>query len=188
MKHFYQDIDGFMNKENILLFDKVLDLMPPECCWIELGAWTGKSVAYSVVELINKKKFGKFFAVDSWQGCEILQKHELVKSNLVKDVFLKNISPLSDKIKIIENYSWKAAKDFLDESVDFCYVDADHSYEGVSKDLDAWWPKIKENSYFGGDDYTNQFPGVFSAVNDFFSKRNIKIDTVGRCWLVQKIN
>jgi hypothetical protein len=186
MEHFYQNIDGFMNRKNVLLFDKVLQLVPTDCVWVELGAWTGKSVAYCAVELINKNKFGKFFAVDSWQGCEILQEHELIKTGSIKDIFLKNVKPLSDKITIFEDYSWNAAKEFEDQSIDFCYVDAGHSYEDISKDLKAWWPKIKSGAYFGGDDYVEKFPGVIQAVNEFFGEQGIEVQAVGRCWLVQK--
>lgn len=186
MNHFYQQIDGFMNKRNICLFDKVIEMMPDNCQWVELGSWTGKSAAYCVVELINKNKFGKFTTIDSWGGCEILKEHELVQSNVIKNVFLKNMAPVIEKINLIQDISWTASSNFDDSSIDFCYVDAGHSYEDVTKDLNAWWPKIKPGKYFGGDDYTTEFSGLMLAVEDFFKDKKVKIETVGRCWLVQK--
>jgi hypothetical protein len=89
-------------------------------------------------------------------------------------------------IKPIESLSWDAADNFENESLDFCYVDAGHTYDCVAKDLEAWWPKIKTGSYFGGDDYAKQFPGVCQAVNEFFESKNLKVEKIGRCWLIQK--
>ena len=45
MNHFYQNIDGFMSHKNTVMLDIVLDSFPAGGCWVELGAWTGKSTA-----------------------------------------------------------------------------------------------------------------------------------------------
>ena len=65
-------------------------------------------------------------------------------------------------------------------------MDAGHTYECVTKDLNAWWSKIKRDSYFGGDDYTKGHPGVQNAVWDFFGPKKIKVNRSGRCWFVKK--
>jgi hypothetical protein len=186
MEHFYQNIDGFMNERNTMMLDIVIDQMPSNCQWVELGSWTGKSAAYCAVELINKNKFGRFVTVDSWSGGVELQEHGLIKNKSIKDVFLENISPLVDKIETLQSISWDAAISFEDNSLDFCYVDAGHTYEDVTKDLTAWWPKIKSGTYFGGDDYTKGYPGLQQAVWDFFRPKNIKVNRSGRCWLIRK--
>ena len=64
MDHFYQNIDGFMSHKNIIFLDIVLQNFPVQGTWVELGSWTGKSVAYCVVELLKKKALGKFYNVD----------------------------------------------------------------------------------------------------------------------------
>ena len=40
-----------------------------------------------------------------------------------------------------------------DNTLDFCYIDADHSYDSVKNDLDIWLPKIKINGIICGHDY-----------------------------------
>ena len=35
-------------------------------------------------------------------------------------------------------------KEFDDNSLDFCYIDAKHHYESVKQDTSIWYPKIKE--------------------------------------------
>lgn len=186
MKHFYESIDGFMTDRNLALFDLVISKSYDNFKWIELGSWTGKSVAYCVVELVNKNIDFEFYSVDTWKGAEEHQDYDIVKEDRLYDIFLENINPIKQYVTPMRTMSFEAAKDFKDNSVDFCYVDADHSYEGVSKDLEAWWPKIKPGCYFGGDDYTKGWPSVQHAVNDFFKSKNIRVRKLGRCWYVQK--
>eukprot|EP00756_Hemistasia_phaeocysticola_P043797 Hpha_TRINITY_DN17368_c0_g1::TRINITY_DN17368_c0_g1_i1::g.137931::m.137931 len=47
----------------------------------------------------------------------------------------------------------EAAKLFASESVDFLYVDALHTYEGVTADLAAWHPKVKPEGFVVFNDY-----------------------------------
>jgi len=116
-----------------------------------------------------------------------LKNHGLIVNKSIKEVFLENISPIKDKIETIQSISWEAAIHFEDSSLDFCYVDAGHTYEDVTKDLNTWWPKIKPGMYFGGDDYTKGYKGLQQAVWDFFDPKKIKVRRSGRCWLVQKL-
>lgn len=52
--------------------------------------------------------------------------------------------------------SAKAAEAFSDGSLDFVFIDADHSYEGVSRDIQAWHPKVKAGGLLCGHDYANK--------------------------------
>ena len=185
MEHFYQDIDGFMSHKNTVMLDIVLDQFPESGTWVELGSWTGRSAAYCVVELINRNKLGKFYCVDSWQGEAAIAYDQVVLKDM-REIFCKNIKPVIESITMLTMMSWNAAKEFQDESVDFCYVDAGHSYEAVINDLNAWWTKIRPGAMFGGDDYTKGHPGVQQAVRDFFEPRSITVGKSGRCWLVTK--
>ena len=65
------------------------------------------------------------------------------------------------------------------------FLDADHSYEAATLDIEAWLPKVKKNGILAGHDYINHlYPGVKRAVDDM-SKGNIKID--GTSWIYNKI-
>jgi hypothetical protein len=186
MNHFYQTIDGFMSHKNTVMLDIVLDSFPAGGCWVELGAWTGKSTAYCVVELLQREKFGKFYCVDTWDGGIELAEQDIIKSKSLQQVFEHNVAPVLDLIVPIKSLSWDGARQFDNDSVDFCYVDAGHTYDCVIQDLHAWWPKIRPGGRFGGDDYTKGHPGVQKAVWEFFGERDLKVRRSGRCWLVDK--
>lgn len=174
-----------MNDRNIVMLKMVLERFPAGGTWVELGSWTGRSAAYCVVELMNREKLGEFYCVDKWQGeADIAYDEAVVKD--MKKIFQQNVKPVLPNITMLTMLSWNAAKKFEDKSVDFCYVDAGHSYEAVTKDLKAWWPKIRPGADFAGDDYTKGYPGLQQAVWDFFEPLGIKVRRAGRCWIVQK--
>ena len=62
---------------------------------------------------------------------------------------------------------------FEDEVFDVIFLDGDQSYEGVKRDLHAWWPKLKSGGLFCGDDYHHASNsdegryGVIQAVEEF---------------------
>jgi hypothetical protein len=58
-----------------------------------------------------------------------------------------------------------AAIDFDDESFDIVYIDAEHDYDSVLKDIKAWKPKAKY--VIAGHDF-HVFPGVKKAVDESF--------------------
>lgn len=63
--------------------------------------------------------------------------------------------------------SVEAADLIADESLDMVYIDADHSYEEVKKDILAWTPKVKMGGILSGHDYNpNGGFGVHRAVNE----------------------
>ena len=60
----------------------------------------------------------------------------------------------SDRCHIIVDDSARAADRFADASLDFVFIDADHLYESVKRDIRAWLPKVKPCGVIGGHDYT----------------------------------
>ena len=66
-----------------------------------------------------------------------------------------------------------------DQSVDVVYVDGDHTYEGVWRDLDAIRPKIKPSGLLIMNDYTSgdgeHSYGVVKATNEFMIEYNYEM-------------
>lgn len=71
-----------------------------------------------------------------------------------------------------------------DESLDFVFIDAGHSYSAVRADIDAWWPKVKRGGWFGGHDYHELHPGVIKAVTERFSdNRGLVLEPFAVWWV-----
>lgn len=101
----------------------------------------------------------------------------------------------NNRFELIRDFSLKAATRFNNGEIDVAFLDANHTYEEVLKDLEAWWPKIKMGGILCGDDYATRHPGVPRAVNEFFSKKGINVFLDGpryfnqsqpRIWIVFK--
>jgi uncharacterized Rossmann fold enzyme len=81
------------------------------------------------------------------------------------------VSFAGPRAKIIRKPSMEAARDIPDGSLDFVFIDADHSYEGCKADIEAWLPKVRKGGFISGHDYENtDFPkfGVTQAVTEKF--------------------
>jgi predicted O-methyltransferase YrrM len=55
-----------------------------------------------------------------------------------------------------------------DGSLDFVFVDADHSEGAVADDIARWTSKVREGGLLCGHDYNRKFPGVVKAVDRAF--------------------
>jgi hypothetical protein len=56
-------------------------------------------------------------------------------------------------VRFILQFSVEAAALIPNESLDFCYIDANHRYEYVVADLAAWLPKVRKGGVICGHDY-----------------------------------
>ena len=67
-----------------------------------------------------------------------------------------------------------------DETISVIYIDADHSYEGVKKDIEAWFPKVVPEGIVAFHDYETFSPtyGVKRAVQEFCNKHNYQIISI----------
>jgi predicted O-methyltransferase YrrM len=79
-----------------------------------------------------------------------------------------NISDFAPRGKILRGYSQDFVNSFEDKSLDYIFIDGDHSYEGALRDCELFFPKIKSNGIFAGHDWS--FDGVRKAVNEFKDK------------------
>ena len=176
MKHFYQNIPGWFDFEDIYL--QAIGRAGDAAHFVEVGAWLGRSTAFMAVEIANSGKAIQFDVVDTWLGVPGGEEIYTVAHPYYE--FSRNIIPVRESIKIWQTYSVSAAKHFEDNSLDFVFIDADHSYESVLSDLHAWHSKVKPGGILAGHDYPQE--GVAAAVNEFFPAD--KIVAIGRSWLV----
>lgn len=156
----------------------LLEILIPKGVGVEVGVQQG---LYSDFLLQNWKS-GTLHCVDRWMHVsdyiDIANKSQEEQELLYQET-KERLSKYGERCKIIRMDSVEASKLYEDESLDFVYIDADHSYEGCFKDLEAWYPKVRKGGIFAGHDYINAiFPetifGVKSAVDKFlFDKKKL---------------
>jgi len=81
----------------------------------------------------------------------------------------RRVQPYQNRLTILAMMSHDAAPNVKDESLDFVFIDADHSYEHCIEDIRDWTPKVKSGGMVSGHDYNHpDFPGVAKAVHEYF--------------------
>jgi hypothetical protein len=88
---------------------------------------------------------------NSWYGKSTSQAAMDARFDGVRQRYSKLIQ--SGRVEVLRQFSIDALNGVPDESLDFVYVDGDHTYEGVKADLEAAVPKLKAGGVLCGDDY-----------------------------------
>lgn len=74
-----------------------------------------------------------------------------------------------DRLTVMKMSTADAARLVDDASLDFVFIDADHSYDAVMEDITLWAPKVRPGGWLGGHDFhQRKFPGVVEAVQRYF--------------------
>jgi hypothetical protein len=80
-----------------------------------------------------------------------------------------------NRIAVVQKWSVDAAALFDRASVDLVILDADHTYEAVRADIDAWRPVLRKDGWIGGDDYEGAYLGVVEAVSETWPHKFVEI-------------
>jgi hypothetical protein len=98
------------------------------------------------------------------------------------DGMLANIKQQSkgygDRARTIRDFTVDAASQVADGTLDFVFVDADHSSDAVRADIIAWQPKLKPEGKMLGHDIN--WESVRSVVAELFDGYTIHPDN---CWM-----
>lgn len=110
-------------------------------------------------------------------------------------------SLLGERFELIRDFASEASEQIRPLSVNFGFVDGNHTYSYVLADLENYWPKISPGGYLCGHDYFMRSadaggnysqPMVFEAVCDFAAEQKLHVETFGKhrgfpmCFAIQK--
>lgn len=161
---------------------RIRDDIPMLVNYLELtgvGVEIGTQLGLYAQVILGGTFLDKLVLVDCWDlvqtpsqndsGITLEQNREVEKK--VRDRFQHHIE--SGKVKIEKGFSVEVAERFEDDTLDFIYIDGDHSENAVFDDLNAWYPKLNSGGLMAGHDYINNTPwvpikfGVIEAVSRF---------------------
>jgi hypothetical protein len=91
---------------------------------------------------------------------------------------LQRLEPVKDRSTILRMTRTEAAQRLPNGFLDFCYIDANHRYEGISVDLPTWWPKVRSGGILAGHDFLAAGLGVNQAVTEFAAQHGVPIHLV----------
>ena len=141
----------------------------------EVGAWRGRTT-----RALADNTLGTVTVVDTWLGSPE-QKAELPPEQLFSD-FRQNLGDRIGKTVFpLRSSSMDAARTLRErgETFDFVFVDADHAYESVRADIEAWRPLVSAGGVLAGHDYQpGIWPGVVRAVDETLPDRRLEVGTI----------
>ena len=186
--HFYQSVDGWFNDGDIVFYNEIVDKTKGAAHFVEIGSYKGRSSSFMAVKIANVNPQIKFDCVDTWIGSPEhqtggdLEDPDVVNDKMF-DIFKQNMEPVKDYYTAKRMTSIDASNTYADNSLDFVFIDANHTYESVKEDIVAWWPKVKLGGIISGHDYHIGAMGVIQATNELFDY----VRTVSSCWWVEKV-
>ncbi len=154
--------------------DAILPYIPKGGVMTEIGVASGGFTR----KILDQLKPEKLFAIDLFDYAESTTSSES-HEELFKRKFDKEIA--SKQLELRKGYSWDELSKFPDAYFDYIYLDADHRYQAVVKDLEEIAKKIKPAGIIQFNDYTTFNPialmtfGVQRAVNEFMLKHNYEM-------------
>ena len=105
----------------------------------------------------------EIYCVDSWG---IDDNRYGNRHNRYYETAKKMLSPFN--ATMIPKFSMDALEDFEDESLDFVYIDANHTFDFCCPDIIFWSKKVRPGGIISGHDYYNHHRGgVVKAVDAY---------------------
>jgi len=187
MEHFYDTIgENWFSYADF--YKKIVNNLSDNSIIVEVGCWKGRSTCCLGVEIYNSNKNIILNCVDAWKYIPTTEQpiSNQEEFDRVYLEFLSNTTPFDKFINVIRKSSIEASTLFPDETVDFIFIDANHTYESVKEDSIIWLPKLKKGGIIAGHDYfTKVHAGVKQAVDEIFGNK-IHLIPEQNVWIFKK--
>ena len=158
----------------------------------EVGVFTGGHAEF----ILANSPVEKLYCVDSYrapmhtdtiitEGFE--RSHWQACWETIYHYSVDKLAAFGDRAEFIRLPSEQAATMIADDSLDFVFIDGDHSYAGALADCVNYYDKVRSGGIVAGDDYNIEDVG--RALHDFFGEKKLVINIYAgqkRFWWVEK--
>jgi hypothetical protein len=109
--------------------------------------------------LSNFSKLTKYYMIDPWAHLQDWNKPFNVDDCSFEDIYAEALlkTDFASSRRIVLRGRTSAVIDEIpDQSLDFAYIDGDHTLKGITIDLIQVFPQIKDGGLIGGDDFVDK--------------------------------
>lgn len=168
----WRDIPGWCGDDVARLYRRQVEQAHCGARFVEIGTWVGRSTCLMGELIRDSGKPIIFHAVDHFAGSPELKDQLQRIQSAGSSVYLELLANLTDcgvrdVVRVHAADSVDYSQSFPDHTLDFVFIDGDHSTERVHTELAAWLPKIRPGGTVAGHDWT--LPSVRAAVLPFFT-------------------
>ncbi len=186
-------VDGWLSKEEAELLYKMA--RNAEGAVIEIGSWQGRStVALALGAAAGRG--ATVYAVDSFAGPQsgafrTTLEHDAADHPCSPERLRANLDAagVNGQVKIVPKASQEALGD-VPEQCGLLFIDGDHRYEAVCRDLDLYLPRVRQGGFVVLHDVHATDMGVVRAVEDRIKSRPGKwriLDHVDTSLVVRRV-
>lgn len=150
---------------------------------VEIGTCYG----YNAKSILNNLNISKLYLVDPYKDYDNLtdDNGDLSKAKINAHKLINE----DERVVWIEEFSSKAA-DNIPNNLDFVYIDGNHSYDFVKRDIEVYYNKLKCGGVLAGHDiengYCKEHDGIVKAVMEFALINNLKLYIHAPDWWIIK--
>jgi hypothetical protein len=120
---------------------------------LEIGVYRGEFAAEILRSVAD---IDTYFMIDPWRHLEDWNKPFNTDDESFEQIMLEALTRTAfagDRRKVLRGKTSEVIESVPDSSLDFAYVDGDHTLRGITIDLLRVWPKLKDGAILAGDDF-----------------------------------
>jgi hypothetical protein len=121
---------------------------------VEIGVFRGE---FSEKILQGCEKIKKYYMIDPWRNLENWDKPANMDDKTFNEHFdetMRATEFAGNKRIVLRGKTTEVVDEIDDNSLDFSYIDGDHTLRGITIDLIKAYPKVRNGGFIGGDDFT----------------------------------
>lgn len=158
--------------------DDLLKLLHRHSTGAELGVCDG-AFSEKILDTVDP---ARLYLVDVWRyidlgypdGLMVNDNKQVARYRRVLGKFLDDV-----RVRVIRDYTTALSEILQPRSLDWIYIDADHSFRGCWKDLEIADQLVQDDGYILGHDYNHaENYGVIQAVDRFVAERGYVLSFV----------
>lgn len=178
---------------------EILEMMPKGSVCAEVGVWKG-DLSAAILRVVRPAKLHLIdpwaFMTDepykkAWYGGAVAKSQQDM-THMYQEVLERFANEIREgTVEVHRSPSEQSTETFANDYFDWVYIDGNHLYEFVKRDLHGFYPKVKKGGYLAGDDYTagGWFGGgVKKAVDEFLATGSVDLTFLkGTQFILSKI-
>jgi len=158
---------------------------PHPLCIAEIGVFFGTNAR----RMFKTLDVEKMFLIDPYEKYQEYANEKKVSTFLPTSFkpALKVLNRYAERVVPLQMSS-EDAVDFVPNDLDMVYIDGNHAYDYVKKDIELYYPKVKIGGIIGGHDIDGNSHGVNvqRAVYEFADKNNLQVNVRKPDWWIIK--
>ena len=151
----------------------------------EVGVWKGD---FSSQILSRNPKI--LHLIDPWVHQNYKAMWYSIEQEKMDRIYADVLERFQNKTNVSIHKLFSTQVKFPNEYFDWVYIDGDHTYEMVKKDLKFYYALIKKGGFLCGDDYgwtsVDCRKGPKPAVDEFVQQNNLDIELEGNQFVISK--